>query len=454
MIILPILLAGFLRIYKIFSNYYFTGELGKELLFANQIISEGSIPLVGMGTSHEWLTYGPIYYWILVPVIKIFGSSPFVLYWISLAVSLLGIFVTYLVFKKIVGKRFALIVSFFVAVSPLYIWATRLSKLHTFFFILTPAIIYFLYKVWNGGRWAIFWLGVSYGALFSFHFSQIPIFLVIMLTVFIKRKILKIKDYLYLLLGLLLPNVTIIIHDAKNGFSMVKNLLLWIPYRISGFLGLYPKNNMNSEVGVSTLSAFNEFLGRNIFWDSRFWILGSIFFISLLLFFVFQNRKKIGKDFLVFYVITSTAVQMFALFIHTSPPLHYFFPVFLNFALIFSYYVDRTWKRKLTKALTMLFFLSMSVANIFALNMEHLNDEDYTPLATQINAVDTILNDANGKPFSLERVGPYDYFPENYSQHFQYLILEKGGVIEPGSDLKYTIFDFGDILISRTIANE
>jgi len=108
MIIIPIILGTFLRVYKIFSNYYFTGELGKELLYVWQIISSGKFPLVGMGTSHEWLSYGPIYYWILAPLVKIFGWTPYILFWVSLAASMGGILITYFVFKNIVNKKFGL----------------------------------------------------------------------------------------------------------------------------------------------------------------------------------------------------------------------------------------------------------------------------------------------------------------------------------------------------------
>jgi hypothetical protein len=102
---------------------------------------------------------------------------------------------------------------------------------------------------------------------------------VIFLAFWIKRKNLKIRDYIKFILGLIIPNITILIYDAKNGFSMTKNLILWIPYRMAGFVGIYPKNNLDMTSGGSTLSAFNEFFGRNLFWDSRFWILGSIIFV-------------------------------------------------------------------------------------------------------------------------------------------------------------------------------
>jgi 4-amino-4-deoxy-L-arabinose transferase-like glycosyltransferase len=443
MIIFPLLLGIFLRIYEISSNYFFSGELGKELLYVQSLVISHSFPLIGLATSHEWLNYGPIYYWILIPLVKIFGEFPFILFWLALVVSIVGILVTYFIFKKIIDKKFALILSFFISLSPLWIWASRLSKLHTFFFILIPIFIYLLFKIWKKNVKVIFWLGVVYGALFSFHFSQIPFFAVILGVFLIKRKSLKIGDYIKFTIGLIVLNITILIYDAGHNFDMIRNMAIWVPYRIAGFLGIYPKNNLNLASGVSTLTSFNEFFGKNLFWDSRVWILGSVIFLVLFTVFIIQNRRKFTKDFFVFYLITSTGVQLLALLIHTTPPLHYFMPIYLNFWLLFSYFVCRNWEKTAMKVLTIVIFSLMFAAGILSLNREHANDADYVPLKNQEAVIQYIVDEAKGRTFSLSRVGPFDYFPENYDQNYQFLILQKGGKIDQSAKLKYIIVEAG-----------
>lgn len=449
MIIISILLGIILRVYKIGSNYYFTGELGKELLYVRQMIQNGTFPMVGLPTSHEWLTYGPIYYWILIPLTKIFGQSPYILFWLALLVSIAGTLITYKVFTEIIDKKFAVILSFFISLSPLLVWATRLSKLHTFFFVLIPLSVYFLYKIWNNKNKYIFWLGVVFGLLFSFHYSQIPILGVFILAFWIKRKNLKVGDYIKLILGIVISNITVLIYDAGSDFPMIKNLLLWIPYRVAGFLGFYPKNNLNMSSGVSTLSSFNEFFGMNLFWDKRVWILGSIIFTILFISFTIQNYKKFTKDFLTFYLVSSTIVQCLALLILTSPPIHYFFPIFLNFGILLSFYVRRYWQKKPTKILTVTIFFLMFIAGFLELNREHVYDIDYIPLKIQEGIAEAIVNDANGKTFRLTRVGPFDYFPDNYDQNYQFLILSKGGNIDPSAKLQYIIFDTDSVYFQK-----
>lgn len=423
--------------------------MGKELLYVRELILSGKFPLVGLSTSHEWLNYGPIYYWILIPLVKIFGSSTYILFWLTLAVSIIGSVITYFVFSKMVSKRFAIILSFFIAVSPYTIYITRLSKLHTFFFILIPLFIYFLKKIWDKQNKFIIWLGIIFGLFFSFHFSQIPLLLVIFAVFWLRKKDIKIKDYFKFSLGIIIPNLTILINEFSDRFLMIKNLIAWIPYRFAGFVGIYPKNNLDISSAKDTVFAFNDFLGRNLFWDTRFFVLGSLIFIILFVAFVIQNRKKFTTDFFVFYVISSTVVQCLALIIHTVPPIHYFLPIFLNFGLLFSFYTCQFWELRSTKIFTVIIFILMFVAGFLGINNEHALDSDYISLETQKNITAYIVKDAKGKPFALERIGAYDYFPENYAQNYIYLILTKGGKIDQFSKLKYTINDSGKIIVFK-----
>jgi hypothetical protein len=255
------------------------------------------------------------------------------------------------------------------------------------------------------------------------------------------------------LAGLIIPNITIIIYAAQNKFVMIKDLLLWVPYRIAGFSGFTSQNHTTLESIKNTLSAFNEFLGRNIFTDSRFWILGSILFMGLFAAFIVKKRKEFKKDFFTFYLISSTVVQFIALLIHSAPPVHYFFPIFLNFGLLFSYYVEEYWKQKSTKVLTVAIFVLMFAAGIFYYKIEQKDVSDYIPFIYQKSAVESILSDAGGRAFTIVRVGPFDYFPENYSQNYQFLILNGGGKLDANANLKYIIYDIGKVYVQKYEAN-
>lgn len=431
----------FLRVFKIGSNYYFTGELGKELLYLRSLSLAHKIPLVGLATSHEWLNYGPIYYWIMLPIFHLFRGDPFILFWTALVVSILGLILGYFVMVKIAGTRLAIFYALILSFSPLIIWLTRESKLHVFFLILTPLFMYLLFLVWNGGKKWIFWAGLTFGIMFSFHYSQIPLIGVVILLFYLKKRIYKYIHWLVFAAGLVLGNVTLLINDATHGFVMSRDLIFWIPYRILGFTGLYPKNNLSKVSVVGTLQSFNEFIGKNIFWDQRLWTLGTIIFVVIFIHFVVTKRKSIGKDFLTFYIISSISFVFLANFIHTEPPIHYFLPVFMIVPILFAIYLEKSrfWFFVITP-LILVNMISFSHDPEFYGKIRPIDPKlDMIPYSEQLSLVSFIVHDADGKNLSIKRIGPYDYFPEQYSQNYKYLILYEGGNLIENSPNVYTV---------------
>ncbi len=433
LLIFAVIVFGiFLRVYNITSNYYFSGELGKEMLYIRKFSLSHSLPLVGMQTSHEWLRYGPVYYWILIPVFNLLNGNPFILFWSAITVSVIGLLLNYFVIKEIINTKVAVISTLIQAISPLMIWQTRLSKLHVFFWILVPIFIYSLFMIWNNKKNWVFWAGLIFGLMFNFHFSQIPLVGVVVLMFWIRRRFYKIVDWIKFVMGVVISNITLIIYDAQNGFTMTKDLVLWIPYRILNFLGLYNKSNINDQVVGSTQNSFNEFLGRSLFWSDKLWFLGTVIFIAIFVHFVWTQRNKLTKDFVPFFVATSTLLVFLANIIHSAPPVHYFLPLFTIPSILFAIYLANNIK-----------FAGLILIIIFIINFNlyfsFSKPDDFVAYSKQLTVAEGLISKADGREFSIKRIGPYDYFPENYSQNYQYLILWKGGKLTENSNLIYTI---------------
>jgi hypothetical protein len=66
---------------------------------------------------------------------------------------------------------------------------------------------------------------------------------------------------------------------------------------------------------------------------------------------------------------------------------------------------------------------------------------DIVSYETQNNIASFIVSTSLGKEVSIKRVGPYDYFPENYSQNYKYLLLYKGIKVIDNSPNLYTIIE-------------
>ncbi|HJY98960.1 MAG TPA: glycosyltransferase family 39 protein, partial [Patescibacteria group bacterium] len=156
-IIAVVAIAVFLRIYNFPSGFSFEGELGRELIYLKSLVDAGRLPTIGLTTSHEWLSYGPFYYWIMMPFYKLAGGHPFVLFWTGIAAVSAGLLANYLVVRRIAGEKLATVSSLVTALSPVLIWQTMNAKLHLFFFILIPIFMYFLHLLWQGKKKWVFW---------------------------------------------------------------------------------------------------------------------------------------------------------------------------------------------------------------------------------------------------------------------------------------------------------
>ncbi|HKC04861.1 MAG TPA: glycosyltransferase family 39 protein [Patescibacteria group bacterium] len=432
---LTLILGLFLRVYKIGSNYFFTGELGKELLYMRQFAIKGTLPLTGMATSHEWLSYGPIYYWIMIPVFKLFNGNPYILFWSAFTVAILGLALNYFVIKRIANEKIAMLSTMIQTFSPLLIWQTRLSKLHVFFFLLMPVFTYLLYLMWETpssakasegrGKW-VFWAGLTFGILFSFHFSQIPILGVVILLFLIKKELYKVKDWFLFGLGVVLPNITLLWQD--------KSLALWLPYRVINFADKNPGG---------TLFAITEYFGKTIFWNQGLWIIGLLIFAAVFFHYIYVNKERLSQDFLPFYLISSISLMLVANILHGAPPVHYFLPIFTTVPILFAIYLS---KIKFSQLIIFLILLTnlVSFGNdplFFGDSTKFIPAIDFVPYGLQKTIASFIVFDSKGNDMSIRRIGPYDYFPEQYSQNYKYLIIESGGKLLDTSGNTYMILE-------------
>ena len=261
----------------------------------------------------------------------------------------------------------------------------------------------------------MFWSGVIFGVMFSFHFSQIPLLAVVALL-FLTRNY-KFSDWVKFGAGSLIPNLTFIWQD--------KLFAAWVPYRIFTYVG----KNL-----AETKDLIIEFFGRNFFWSRNLWIWGFAVFACILIHYVWKNWRQFTKDFMVFYIISSVIIITFANILHAAPPVHYFLPIFTTVPIFLAVYLRqfRFW------FLPVLAVLIINFGGYFTFE----KPDDFVPIAKQISIVDAIIKDSGGKPFSIKRVGPYDYFPESYSQNYQYLAIWRGGVLDKSGESSYTINDY------------
>ncbi len=451
-IILIIISAVFLRLYMIEDNFLFTGEVGHNLLAIKDFYLNKSIPLVGPPTSHEWLYFGPLFYWVYGPILIFSNFNPLSHAYFGASISILTLIANYKVISVILDKRTAIVSSFLMSVSPLFLEFSRAGRFFSIVSLLVYPFLYYLYRIANGDKKYLFRLGFIFGCMFSFHFT--PLMLIpFSIFIMIYRKIsLNKEELLRSLSGIALPFIPFLIYDYLHGLSMTKNILLWIPYRILGFIGLYPKNTVSKLIIKENIFSTYKFISES-FVIKDYHDVGLLIVIFFSAYFVLQIiriiRSSKNSYFPVFFIFLWFLWGIIAVFIHGSPPIHYFVPILSAPIIIVSYALCHLPKFLFIKYIFIIAFSSLLLANFsyyfsdnwFYKNDQILHEPLYIPYTMQQKAVKEIVMDSKSEKFTLQRVGKYDQFEGDYAQNYKYLLWLYGNEPVNKANLSYTIYE-------------
>jgi hypothetical protein len=429
-----IILGLFLRFYRIEENLVFHGELGHNYLAIKNFIQAKKIPLLGPPTSHPWLSFGPLFYWLFAPVLALAGYNPVAGAYFMALVGVLVIIVNYLVVEKLFNKNVALYSSFLIAISPTWIAITRQARFFSLVTLFFYPFWYFLVKK------KFFWLGFFFGLMLNFHLSPIILLPATILFLFQKRKRIKRTDIAKGFLGLLIPNLPFLLYNLKTNFGMFSKLILWFPYRVVGFFGLYPKNNISFGVLKANLVSFYKFMISSFIPVPSTNILMVLFFIFFIVF-ILLKRKTFS---LLFWFLI---FGYLGIFIHGDPPSHYYLPLLPLPILFFSFLLEEI-RQRMGNVLTYMILIVLVVINFqffFSVKWFYRPQNKIVgklvPYKLQLKIVRDIITDARGRKFSLKRIGSFDYFEGDYAQNYQYLLWWLGNEPVEDAALIYTIYE-------------
>ncbi len=165
-----LLLAGFLRLYKIADYMTFLGDEGRDVLVAKHIL-EGNLTLLGPRASAGDFFLGPIYYYFMTPFLWLWRLDPTGPAVMVAIIGLATVFLVYFAGREFFNERVGLLAASLYAISPLIIAYSRSSwnpNLMPFFSLLS---LIFLYKAVEKNSWQLFVLvGVLLGIAMQLHY--------------------------------------------------------------------------------------------------------------------------------------------------------------------------------------------------------------------------------------------------------------------------------------------
>lgn len=238
LLILILILAAFLRLYKISSYMEFLGDEGRDVLVAKDILS-GHFTLLGPRSSAGDFYMGPFYYYIITPFLLLFNYDPV---GPAIMVSLFGIATVFLIY--IVGKKFfGSIAGFFAAalyaVSPLVLAYSHSSwnpDILPFFSLL---LIYTVFNaVVNSKSWKYFiHIGILFGICLQLHYLSLFLAIIITGYIFLVKWFARrssgifiplLRNYFGILLGTIISLSPFILFELRHNFLNTRGILSFL----------------------------------------------------------------------------------------------------------------------------------------------------------------------------------------------------------------------------------
>lgn len=416
-IILILIVAGFLRFYKINNLMIFHGDVARDYLTARDITIKGILPLVGCPSSIVWLHQGSLFLYLLGIVLWIGKYNPVSGAYFVGTLGVLGVLGVFILGKKLFSEKVGLWSAFFYATSPLIVVFDRYpyhQSLISLFIILFFLCLYYTIKI--NIKYLILTAFIL-GLLLQLEISNIILIPVLLILLVDYRKMLKFKITLLSFLAFSLTWTPKIIYDFKNGFSQTVGFAIWILYRILP-VRLEHKRLYNLSF-TKRMESIAGYFSEILFWPS---IILSVLLLTVILIFLFKGFpfKKRKMDFSRYLLVIWFIVPLFALLLHGAPSLAYMPVYFGLISLLVGYFIvnSRNFGLKTLFLLLILFNGYFVIKNdYFVLTRNNLNQKNKIYFSQSLgilnNMAEYIVNKSDSKPYNIIPLGEYNKFESN-----------------------------------------
>jgi 4-amino-4-deoxy-L-arabinose transferase-like glycosyltransferase len=229
-LLIILVVAAYLRIYKIENYLTFLGDEGRDVLVVKRMIVDHKFTLLGPTASVGGFFLGPIYYYFMVPFLWAWGLNPV---GPAVMVAVFGVATVYLVY--LVGLRFfgtiaGLVAASLYAVSPLVIAYSRSSWNPNVVPFFATLLIYLLWLLGSQKRqWAALYIGIVLGIGIQLHYLFLFLFVLVGVWYGCMYKILPLWRTICLtLVGLLIGASPFIAFELRHDFSNTRTIIKFL----------------------------------------------------------------------------------------------------------------------------------------------------------------------------------------------------------------------------------
>jgi 4-amino-4-deoxy-L-arabinose transferase-like glycosyltransferase len=428
LIILVLLIASFLRLFRIGDYMTFLGDEGRDSLVVYNIL-HGHLTLLGPTASVGGFFLGPIYYYFMAPFLWIFGYNPVGPAVMVALVGILTVFLIYKVGEEFFGRRVGLLAALIYSIAPLIISYSRSSwnpNLMPFFSLLT---LYSIYKGIEKEDLKFFLLGgFLLGISMQLHYLSVFLGAVLVAYLLIVRIIEKVrykkegqvlkffKNSVLIFGGFLVGWSPFLAFELRHGFANIKSIFSFILH--SGATGA-----AGSFLDILR-DVFFRLFGRLVtnfpppeqlaykdhtqlfFWTIFTFALGILSFGFLLYKTLTEKDEIFFKRNLLVLIWISIGIFLFG-FYKKSIYDYYFGFMFPAPFLLVSFFLDRLYKTSF-KLIAVFIFLLILVLNLMGVPFQYLPNRQLMQVK---NISYFVLDKTGGKPFNFALItgGNSDY---------------------------------------------
>ena len=463
------------------KNFLFGFDQGRDYLAVKNIVVDHKLTLIGSEigagvAGFRGIFHGPFYYYLLAFPFLIFSGDPYggmvLMFVLSIATVILG----YMIGRKLFSASVGLLTACILAVSPpfisyaRFIWNSNPAPL----FILCAFYSIFLFTK-KGKTKYLFWGSFLSSFVYNFQLAMaIPLFLTLIIYCIFILKLKRIKQYVVLLLGIVLAFSPMLFFEIRHGFQAINGILIYI--------FSHPETATTQTFWIlllrdHLLAFFNNFLltfPQQVIIPS----ISIIAIIPAIFYFVIKEKDKQRKQFTLYLLLLIPITFVVLGFLRNF--VYNYYLIHLNLAYIFLavFAIIAIFKKrhKMVNGFIIIYIAILLLSSIFSnIKTFYYDITDYGGIHKvrgKIDAIDHIYKNANGEQFGLLVFSPpiyiypydyliswygkkkYGYVPHQEKKGLVYLLIEKD-TSKPWSYQGWleTVIKDGDAINTEQLSN-
>jgi 4-amino-4-deoxy-L-arabinose transferase-like glycosyltransferase len=422
-----LVIAIFLRYYKLGELYTFLGDQGRDVLIARDIIRLKNFPFIGPIASAGDFYLGPFYYYFIAPALLLSFFDPIgpVIF-----VAFLGVvtcFLIYFVTKKFFGTGSAVITSLIYTISPLVVGQTRFSWNPNPIPFFTLSLFFLLMQFLVTKK--RLYLRLAFGCLailLQLHYLAFIMLPVVVIFLLFNRKKLKASDWFWGIGILIISFLPLIFFDLKHNFVNYRGLSAY-------FLQTIGARGGTQTIFINRMVSY--FVDRFIILHQEFyhypektiglWILVTISIFSTIQLFVNYYRRRRSQD---LWLLIWLMVGLFMFSFYQGTLHSYYLSIFLPLPALLAGSLLGPLVNDKNKIIAFIIVLLLlpSLFNMARQNYSYLKRKGNINIRAIRQTVLEIKQKSNGQPFNFSLLAEqnydssYRYFFDIYSLPAEY----------------------------------